>query len=338
MTRGRPGITLRAMLVIVRVTTLALLGMAGGAWAAAGQVGEAQAASDVDAIEVLPVQNGVYLITGAGGNIVAQVGAEGVLLVDAGRAGRADEILAALSPLADAPIRYVINTSANPNHTGGNEPLSLAGGNEAVNVPGNSGIPVENAPIIAREEVYLRMALPTGQQSSRAFGAWPTSTFFSPKKTMYFNGEGIEILHQPAAHTDGDLIVYFRRTDVIAAGDVFVTESYPVIDLSRGGSIQGLIDSANRIIDIAIPRFNQQGGTLVVPGHGRISNEADVVEFRDMLTIIRDRIQRMIEEGMTIDQVQAVGPTLDYDGVYGATEGSWTTDMFIEAVYRSLRP
>ena len=172
------------------------------------------------------------------------------------------------------------------------------------------------------------MASPTGLQSTRPFDAWPTSTFFGPKKTMFLNGEGIEILHQPGAHSDGDIIVFFRASDVIAAGDVYVTEGYPVIDLSRGGSIQGLIDAANRIIDIAIPRFNQQGGTLVVPGHGRISNEADVVEYRDMLTIIFERVQLMVDEGMTLEQVRAAGPTFDYDGVYGATEGPWTTDMF----------
>jgi glyoxylase-like metal-dependent hydrolase (beta-lactamase superfamily II) len=316
---------------------LAVFNMAGGVWAASGQAREQPVVNSVDKIEVHLVQNGVYLLVGAGANVVAQVGVQGVLLVDSGAPGIADEILTALGSLTEAPIRYVINTSGNVNHTGGNEPLSLAGANEAVNVPGNFRPVPENAPIIAREEVYLRMAAPTGQQSARPFGAWPTSTFFSLKKTMYFNGEGIEILHQPAARTDGNLIVFFRRADVIAAGDVFVTDGYPVIELSRGGSIQGLIDSANRIIDIAIPRFNQQGGTLVVPGHGRISNEADVVEYRDMLTIIRDRIQRLIDQGMTIDQVKAEGLTLDYDGVYGATEGSWTTAMFIEAIYRSLQ-
>ena len=319
------------------ITALAVLSAGSQAWAA-GQVAENPAGGGSDQIEVLPIQKGAYLLAGAGGNIVAQVGPDGILLVDSGTPEMSEEILAALGSLTDAPIRYVINTSVNLNHTGGNEFLSLAGANEAITVPGNSGFPVENAPIIAREETYFRIAAPTETQPARPFDAWPTSTFFSPKKTMYLNGEGIEILHQPEARTDGDLIVFFRGADVIAAGDVFVTEGYPMIDLSRGGSIQGLIDAANHIIDIAIPRFNQQGGTLVVPGHGRISNEADVVEYRDMLTIIRERVERMIGEGMTPEQVRAAGPTLDYDGVYGTSEGPWTTDMFIEAVYQSLQP
>ena len=289
-------------------------------------------------IEVLPVRDGVYLIGGAGGNVVAHVSDQGVLLVDAGEPAKADEILAAVGSLSDRPIRYLINTSDDLDHTGGNEPLSQAGANETGNAPGNFRPVVAYAPIIAHEATYRRMSAPTGQQASRPFGAWPTSTFFTAKKTMWFGGDGIEILAQPAAHTDGDLIVYFRQADVIAAGDVFVTESYPMIDPARGGSIQGLIDAANQIIDIAIPRFNQQGGTLIVPGHGRIANEADVVEYRDMLTIIRDRIQQMVDDGKTLEQVVAARPTVDYDGVYGADTGAWTTSMFVEVVYRSLLP
>ena len=289
-------------------------------------------------IEVLPVRGGVHLIGGAGGNVVAQVSDQGVLLVDSGNAANVDEVLAAVALLSDRPIRYLINTSDDLDHTGGNESLAQAGANETGNAPGNFRPVVAHAPIVAHEAAYRRMSAATGQQASRPFGAWPTSTFFGAKKTMWFGGDGIELLAQPAAHTDGDLIVYFRQTDIIAAGDVFVTENYPVIDLARGGSVQGLIDAANRIIDIAIPRFNQQGGTLVIPGHGRISNEADVVEYRDMLTIVRDRVQRMIDEGSTLEQVIAARPTFDYDGVYGASTGPWTTSMFVEVVYRSLLP
>ena len=222
-------------------------------------------------------------------------------------------------------------------HTGGNEPLSVSGENPSVNVGGNFGFPITTAPIIAHEAVYRRMSAVTAGEPHRPFDAWPTSTFFSAKKTMVFSDEPIEILFQPAAHTDGDVIVFFRQTDVIAAGDVFVTEGYPVIDLSQDGTIQGLIDAANRIIDITIPRLNQQGGTLVVPGHGRIANEADVVEYRDMITIVRDRVQRRLDAGRTLDEVLAAGVTFDYDGVYGAITGPWTTRMFVEAVYRTLQ-
>src|SRR6185436_10326966 len=164
------------------------------------------------------------------------------------------------------------------------------------------------------------------------FGAWPTETFFGDDKEIFFNNEAIQLLHQPSAHTDGDIVVFFRRSDVVSAGDLFLTTSYPVIDTPRGGSIQGLLDGLNRILDIAIPKDKEEGGTYVIPGHGRISDEADVVEYRDMVTIIRDRIQNLIQKGMTLAQVKAARPTLDYDGRYGSP------DAFIESVFRDLRP
>jgi glyoxylase-like metal-dependent hydrolase (beta-lactamase superfamily II) len=142
------------------------------------------------------------------------------------------------------------------------------------------------------------------------------------------------MLHTPAAHTDGDLIVWFRKSDVVATGDVFSTVTYPPIDRARGGSIQGVLDALNQILDITFPAFNNQGGTLVVPGHGRICNESDVAEYRDMTTIVRDRIQLMIDKKMTLAQVKAAGPTKDYDGVYSTP--SWTGEMFIEAIYADL--
>jgi cyclase len=277
-------------------------------------------------LDILPVQNGIHLIGAAGGNIVVQVTEQGVLVVDTGAAGMTDAVRAAIRSISSQPIRYVINTSADTDHTGGNAALSATdGANAAFNVPGNFGFRVEQAPIIATEAAYLQLS------KTLPFAAWPTSTFFSSKKTMWFDG-GIEILAMPAAHSGGDLIVYFRQADVVAAGDVYVTSGYPVIDVERGGSIQGLIDAANRIIDITIPRFNQQGGTLVVPGHGRLSNESDVVEYRDMITIVRDRVQQMIARGMTLPQVQDARPTLDYDGVYGAAEGR----TFVAAVYGTV--
>lgn len=290
------------------------------------------------AIEILPVQNGLYLLAGAGGHVVAQVGRNGILLVDAGAPGADGALRAALDTLSPAPVRYLINTSGDLDHTGGNAPLATAGANASVNVPGNSGFAIRTAPIVAREAVYLAMGTPGPNGAPvRPFEAWPTSTFFTPLKTMTFDDQPIEIHAAPAAHTDGDLFVFFRQADVIAAGDLYVTETYPVIDLARGGSIQGLIDAANHLIAIAIPRFNQQGGTLVVPGHGRISNEADVVEYRDMITIVRDRVQRRIDAGAGLAEVLADGVTLDYDGIYGATDGPWTTPMFVEAVFRSLQ-
>jgi glyoxylase-like metal-dependent hydrolase (beta-lactamase superfamily II) len=213
--------------------------------------------------------------------------------------------------------------------------MSQAGQDPGGNAPGNSGFRIGVAPIIAHEGVMRRMSAPTGQQPARVFAAWPTSTYFNNKKTLFVGDDPIEIYAHRGV-TDGDSIVFFRRSDVISAGDLFMTDRYPVIDLERGGGVQGVLDGLNRIIDLAIPRFNQQGGTLVIPGHGRIGNESDVVEYRDMLTIVRDRVRAMIAQRMTLDQVKAARPTLDYDGVYGTASGPWTTAMFVEALYRDL--
>jgi cyclase len=146
----------------------------------------------------------------------------------------------------------------------------------------------------------------------------------------------VRIIHQPAAHTDGDSMVFFRYSDVIAAGDIFSTETYPVIDVAKGGTIQGTLDGLNRILDLAIPEFRSQGGTMVIPGHGRLCDTGDVANYRNMVAIMRDRIQDLINKGMTLDQVKAAKPTMDYDGLYGSDTGPWTTSMFIEAAYRTL--
>ena len=160
----------------------------------------------------------------------------------------------------------------------------------------------------------------------------------SYKLSQFFNGEGVKVYHQPAAHTDGDSIVFFRYSDVISAGDIYSTTSYPVVDIDRGGNIQGVLDGLNRILDLAVPEFRSQGGTLVIPGHGRLSDTGDVANYRNMVAIIRDRVQDMIRKGMTLEQVKAARPTMDYDGLYGSDSGPWTTAMFVEAVYRSLSP
>ena len=286
--------------------------------------------------EVLPVQGSIYLLAGPGGNVTLHVSEDGALLVDSSAAGATDKLLAAVRAITDKPISYIINTSADADHIGGNEQLSSTGSDPGGNAPGNFGFRLNVAPIVAHENVLRRMSAPSGERPPMPFAAWPTSAYFSDKKTLFIGDDPVEIHAQPAAHTDGDSIVFFRHSDVVSAGDVFMTDRYPVVDLSRGGSVKGVIDALNHIIDIAIPRFNQQGGTLIVPGHGRICNESDVVEYRDMLTIIRDRIQAMVKGGMTLPQVLAARPTLDYEGVYGATSGPWTTAMFVEAVYQDL--
>jgi glyoxylase-like metal-dependent hydrolase (beta-lactamase superfamily II) len=285
-------------------------------------------------IRILPVQGKVYMLAGGGGNVAVQVGEEGVVVVDTGLAARSGEILAAIRTLSDKPVRYVVNTHVHDDHIGGNEAISRAG----ISFGGGNTRDQAFSLIYAHENVLNAMSAPTGQKAAVPSGLWPTDTYFEGSMEIYFNDEPIELLYQPAAHTDGDSVVFFRRSDVIATGDVYITTGYPVIDLARGGTINGIIDALNRIIDITIPKENQEDGTLVIPGHGRLSDEYDVVVYRDMVTIIRDRVQDLIGKGMTLEQVQAARPSFDYDGRFGATSGRWTTEKFIEAVYRTLQP
>ncbi len=290
-------------------------------------------------VHVLPVQGNVYMLVGAGGNITVQVGPNGVLLVDTGFAQMSDKVLAAVRQLSEAPIRYIINTHVHADHTGGNEAIAkagstIAGGNVLGNIGASAG---DQAQIIAFQTVLDRMAEPSGGQPATPPGAWPTETYTTPERKLYFNGEGIVMIHIPAAHTDGDTMVFFRRSDVVSTGDIFVTNGYPVVNLARGGNIQGIIAGLNRIIEIAIPANEQEDGTLIIPGHGRLCDVADVVFYQEMVTIIRDRIADMIKRGMTLEQVKAARPTRDYDPRYGATSGFWTTDQFVEAVYKSLK-
>jgi glyoxylase-like metal-dependent hydrolase (beta-lactamase superfamily II) len=192
---------------------------------------------------------------------------------------------------------------------------------------------------MSAHNVLARMSAPTGQKAPFAEGGWPTETFDRGRKYMYLNGEGIEVFHLPAAHTDGDAIVFFRRSDVVVAGDVFETERFPVIDVARGGSVEGEIAALNRVVELAIPSIpivSREEGTWVVPGHGRLSDQLDVVQYRDMVTIVRDRVRDLVKAGMSLEQVKATSPARGYTQRYGASSGSWTTDDFVEAVYRSL--
>ncbi|PWU06985.1 MAG: hypothetical protein C5B51_10990 [Terriglobia bacterium] len=295
---------------------------------------------NLDNVEVhtLPVQGNVYMLVGAGGNITVQAGKDGVLLVDTEYAQLSDKILAAIRKLSDGPLHYIINTHYHPDHTSGNENLRKAGSTIAGgNVAGDLGAAAsEGAAIIAHNNVLERLSAPTGSQSPAPPGAWPTSTYLSGEKKLWFNNEGIEIIHPEHAHTDGDSIVFFRKSDVISAGDIFTMTSYPIIDIAGGGSYQGLLDAVNKILDLTVTVYGQDGGTLIVPGHGRLCDTGDLLNYREMVTIIRDRIADMIKKGMTLEQVKAAKPTFDYDPLYGASTGFWTTDMFVEAAYKSL--
>ncbi len=291
-------------------------------------------------LHVLPVQGNVYMLVGAGANITVQVGETGVLLVDTGLAAMSDQVLAAVRTLSDKPIRFIIDTTDDPDHVGGNEKIAKAGSTiTGGNVVGDIGASAGNtAAIIAFQTILDRMSAPTGKQSAAPEGAWPTDAYESSQKSFWFDGDSIRVFHQPA-HTDADSMVYFRREDVISSGDIFRTDSYPVIDLARGGSIQGIIAGLNHLLDLTIPadvKSKDEGGTMVIPGHGRLCDQADVVVYQEMVTIIRDRVQDMVSKGMTLEQVKAARPTRDYDPLYGTDTGPWTTDMFVEAVYRSL--
>ncbi len=289
-------------------------------------------------IEMLKVQGNVYLLAGDGVNILAQTGEQGVLLVDTGSTELSAKMIAAVEKLSKGQIRWILNTGPGAEHVGGNQAVANINGSsrheQLVNTPFSEA--VQNVEIVASQAVLDRMGAPEGKRPAFPSEAWPTETFVGPKDEVFFNGEAAEMLHDPAARTDGDSIVFFRRSDVIAAGDLFDTDRYPVIDLAKGGSLQGIIDGLNRVIDLAIPAYSEEGGTMVVPSHGRICDEIDVVEYRDMLTIIRDRLRSMIAKKMTLEQIEAARPTMDYDPLYGATSGQWTTDMFVEAAYKSL--
>ena len=288
-------------------------------------------------VHVLRVQGNVYLFATATGNVTVQLGDEGALIVDSSVGAFSQRIVNAIRSLTPKPIRYVVNTSALSDHVGGNEALAKAGSTRTGGVVvGQIGTGIiDTAAIIAHENVLNRVSAPTGGTPILPFAAQPSETFFGAKLEKLFNGEGVQIIHLPDAITDGDSVVFFRRSDVLATGDIFVTTGYPKIDVAKGGTIQGLLDALNRILDIAIPGNTQEGGTMIIPGHGRVADEMDVVEYRDMVTIVRDRVQDMVDRKMTLAQVQAARPTFDFDARYG-NEPGWTPAMFVEAVYKGL--
>ncbi|HEY7191533.1 MAG TPA: MBL fold metallo-hydrolase [Vicinamibacterales bacterium] len=300
--------------------------------------------ADSDALALVQLRPNFYVIAGAGGNIVMQLGPEGVILVDAGTTENADKVLATIRRVTDLPIRYIISTSMDPDHVGGNDKLAraglsilpgavVAGAGLSDDLVSNSG----RASVLAHENVLARMTAATAP--AIPFGLFPTKTFAYRLYSMYLNGEGIQVIHMPAAHTDGDTIVFFRRGDVIATGDIIDTTRWPVIDIKRGGTVQGEIDALNRLMDLSIlnvPLQWQADRTFLVPGHGFVYDKFDLLEYRDAVTVVRDRVQDLLDQGKTLAQAKAANPTLGYRSQYGSDSGPWTTDMFVETIYNEL--
>jgi cyclase len=287
-------------------------------------------------IDVLPVQGNVYMLSAAGGNVTLQVGNEGAVLVDTAFAPLAPKIMAEIRKLTKGPLLYIINTHMHPDHVGGNEAFAKLAPQSRIDQIGGRVTGEQALKIIAHENVLNRLALPVGKETPPLQLGLPVDEFFTPFKDLRVNGEAIIVYHEPKAHTDGDSIVLFRGSDVISAGDVFTPGRYPFIDVERGGTVQGEIDALNHLLDLAVPGHTQEGGTYVIPGHGRLCDEADVVEYRDMVVIVRDRVRDMVKKGMTLEQVKAARPSRDYDAAYVAADSFVTADRFVESIFKTM--
>jgi cyclase len=306
----------------------------GGRGAAPTQAAPTQNTPCQGQLRVTSVRPNIYMVTGAGGNITVMPFDLGAVVVDTGSTAMADKVLETIRQLSPKPIANIINTSGTPDHVGGNEKLHNAGRRLPFEIVAGEG-PM----VIAHEKVLTRISAPTGRVAAAPEGAWPNETYHVDYKKLaaeYRGGEQIELIYMPDAHSDGDSLVWFRHADVIATGDIFMENSYPMIEVANGGTINGVIQALNKILDLAFADFRSQGGTMIIPGHGRLCDMSDVAYYRDMLTIIRDLMQDMIKKGMTLEQVKAAKPTFPWDARYGSTSGPWTTDMFVEAVYKTL--
>jgi glyoxylase-like metal-dependent hydrolase (beta-lactamase superfamily II) len=290
-------------------------------------------------LQVLPVAGNVHVIIGAGANITVQAGPQGVLVVDTGTAAMSAKVIAAIKSISTKPLRYIVNTTHTLEHTGGNLAIAKTGEIIPFREPDYAAGPqgaldTHKASVIAYLTVFHRMAAATGAQATPEEG-WPDNTYSIAQKRLYFNDEPVVITHF-VGNDDGNSVVLFRKSDVVAVGDLLDLTMYPRIDVENGGGLQQMVDSMNKLIDIVVPEANAAGGTLVIPAHGRIADHAEVVYYRDMLAIIRDRMQDALKRKLTVAQVKAERPTRDYDARYGKTTGPWTTDMFVEAAYKSL--
>ncbi|MEQ1758913.1 MAG: MBL fold metallo-hydrolase [Vicinamibacterales bacterium] len=284
------------------------------------------------ALEVFKVQGNVWMIAGAGGNIAVQAGEQGVVVVDTGASEITDKVMAAIRGISTRPIRYIINTSIAPQHVGGNATLAALPGGSVVGASRGA-----TAAVIAQENVFNRMTQP-GPDGKAPFpsAAWPSDGYFAPRRGLIFNGEAIDIIHMPKAFSDGDSAVYFRGSNVLVTGDVFTTTNLPMVNRAQGGSYAGILTALNVLLDITVPDDLMEGGTYIIPGHGRVSDEADLVEYRDMVYEIRDRVRKMVSDGKTLAQVKSARPVIGWEGRYN--QPGWTIDMFIDAIYPEFAP
>jgi cyclase len=301
-----------------------------------------EAVADKAKVHVLHVQGNVYMLEEPDeNNITVQIGNQYIIVVDTGVAEYSDEVIAAIRSLSDLPIMFVANTSADDDHTGGNIKLSQAGWTlPNADAGGTSRDPDLLAGILNKDRLASGAVI-VGHANTIArviTGKLATTEAISygDEGTRLYGNEAVLFYHMPAAHTDGDTMVFFRDSEVLSVGELFSTTGYPVIETDKGGSLRGIIDALNEMISLMVPKENEEGGTYVIPGHGYPCDRNDVVNYRDMLTIIRGRTQDMVRRGMTLAQVKAAKPSFDYDPVYGSSTGMWTTDKFIETVYREL--
>jgi glyoxylase-like metal-dependent hydrolase (beta-lactamase superfamily II) len=290
-------------------------------------------------LESIQIRPNVHVIFGAGGNVTVHVGEDGLIVVDSGSSDRASALLEAIKGISPQPIRLVINTGADLDHVGGNAVIGGAGIGLSPD-PFGAG---NHATVLAHENVLLRMSAigTNGGESPFPTKMLPNDTFTSRFRSMYVNDDVVQVIRQTGAHSDSDVMVLFRKADVIATGDVLDLRQFPVIDPSKGGSIDGELEALNRLLtELVVPNMPlvlKSGRTLVVPGHGYVSDYGEVVEYRDMVTVIRDTIKDLVDKGQTLEQVKAANPTRGYRGRYGKESGPWTTDMFVEAVYNGLK-
>jgi glyoxylase-like metal-dependent hydrolase (beta-lactamase superfamily II) len=332
----------------VRASHLALVA-AVIATAACAVTAEAQArrsaerspTAPVEDVRALQVRPNIYMVTGAGANVTVQIGKHGVLLVDTPSPSRVSAAAAAIGSLTPSPVRYVINTSAAREHIAGNDAVAALGRTAAAGPSRTNAAPsvvllgsAQGMTILAHANVLNRLTRAIDTDDAVTRDMLPTSTYFEPTKDFSFNGEPIVVHHMPNAHSDGDSIVFFRSSDVISTGDVFAPDRYPAIDRARGGSVQGVLAALNTILAMTVPEAFAEGGTKVIPGHGRLCEETDVAEYRDMVFIVTERIRDLIAKGHSLAEVQAARPTRDYDLEYPSP--AVTPAMFVESVYASV--